>query len=210
MPAMKKIIALLLAAVMLAAALASCAVSPNAAISANVRLTSSDAASAAAWLTERLGDALNGSVVLGTSADGYCVDLSALESDGYFIRSFGREDVLFARTAEGLDRAVRKYAKMVEAGSVSDVTYHEGARIKKLTIAGRDISEYTIYIEDEANLRSAAKDLASLLEYACGVKPAVSTDAPASPYIELRFVHDEALASVGHRWRVTEDGVVIE
>ena len=71
---------------------------------------SSDADDAAAWLTERLGDKLTGKVVLGTDASAYGVDVSALEADGYIIRSFGGETALFARTAEGLDRAARRYA----------------------------------------------------------------------------------------------------
>lgn len=42
---------------------------------------------------------------------------------------------------DGLDLAVRKYAKAAETSSVSelDEVYHEGERIKKLTVAGCDI-----------------------------------------------------------------------
>ena len=210
---MKKTICILLAALMLAASLAGCAASSRtaAAISARIRVTSSDAADAAAWLDARLGDKLTDRVVLGTSADGYALDLSTLEDDGFFIRSFGREDVLFAKTSEGLDRAVRKYAKMVESGAaVTDVTYHEGARIKALRIAGRDISEYAIYAENEPNMLIAANDFASLIERACGVKPALSTAEPAAPYIALRYSDDEALGNVGYRWSVDEDGLTIE
>ena len=119
---MKKTICILLAALMLAAALASCAVLPRAAISAKIRLTSSDAAEAAAWLETRLGERLTDRVVLGTSADGYSVDVSALEDDGYFIRSLGDEVALLAKTAEGLDRVVRKYAKAVESGAAGGFT----------------------------------------------------------------------------------------
>ena len=208
---MKKLLALTLAAVFIASVLTACGEPKNAAIGANIRVTSSDGEDAAAWLTARLGDALTDRVVLGTAADGYGIDVSTLEADGYFIRSFGREDVLFAKTADGLDRAVRKYAKCVESGAaVADVTYHEGYRVKSVKLAGRDISEYTIYIEDETYLRSAAKDLASLLGQACGVSPAIEKTAPAAPFIEIKYVHDEALGNVGHRWNVTEDGVVLE
>ena len=55
---MKKALSTLLAAAILAASLASCA-APSAP-GTNVRVTSSDAADAAAWLTERLGDKLTG------------------------------------------------------------------------------------------------------------------------------------------------------
>ena len=209
---LKRTICIALCAAMLAAALASCAVptEKSGAISANVRMTSSDALDAAAWLTERLGERMTGRVVLGTSADGYDLDLSPLENDGYFIRAFGGEDVLFAKTTDGLDRAVRKYAKMVEAGAVSDATYHEGARIKRIEIAGRDISEYTVYAGGSAKLISGANEFASLIKRACGADLAVSTEEPAAPYIVFRFVHDEALNTCGYRWSVTDDGLILE
>ena len=145
--------------------------------------------------------------------DGFCFFCFtlALEADGYIIRSLGGEVALFARTTDGLDRAVRKYAKAVESGSeIADVTYHEGARVKRIEIAGRDVSEYTIYCEDESYILSAAQTFASRIKQACGAKLAVSTDAPAVPYIELRYVRDEALGNVGHRRIVTADGVTIE
>ena len=208
---MKKALCIFLAAVTLAACLASCAVSQTRSLlNANIRVTSSDALDAAAWLEARLGDKLNGRVVLGTDDDGYGVDVSTLESDGFFIRSFGREDVLFAKTADGLDRAVRKYAKMVESGAVTDATYHEGARIKELRLAGRDVSEYTVYCEDEYYMKVAANDFVSLIERATGVKLAVSTDEATSPYIALRYVDDEALGNVGYRWSANEDRLTIE
>ena len=209
---MKRFLSLILAAVMLAACLASCA-APSAGVSANarIRITSSDAADAAAWLDERLGDKLTDRIVLGTDAAGYALDLSTLEDDGYFIRAFGGEDVLFAKTPVGLDRAVRKYAKTVEAGlAVSDETYHEGARIKKLTIAGRDVSEFTIFCEDEAKMISSANKLSKKLEEACGVAPAVSTEAPSGSAIVLKYVHDESLRNVGYRWNVTDGTLTIE
>ena len=209
---MQKTLAIILAAVMLAAALASCAGTPSAsaAIGANVRVTSSDAESAAAWLTSRLGVKLTDRIVLGTSADGYGIDLSALEADGYIIRSLGGEVALFARTADGLDRAARKYAKMVEAGAVTDVTYHEGYRVKRLTVSGRDISEYTIFSEDETNMFKAANDLAARIKEACGAELAVTTEAPAAPYIALKYVRDDALSTCGYRWSVSADGLTVE
>ena len=208
---MKRIFAIILAALMLAAALASCAaVAPDTAVGANITLTSSDACDAAAWLTERLGTVPD-KLVLGTDASAYGVDLSTLEDDGYFIRTLGGEIALFARTPDGLDRAARKYAKTVESGAAAaDVTYHEGARLKRLTVAGRDVSEYTIYCENEANMIGSANDLAAHIKTACGAKLAVSTDEPAAPYIALCYVHDEALGSVGYRWNVTDGGLTIE
>ena len=209
---MKRTLSLILAAVMLAAVLASCAASPKAlSPNANVHLTSSDAADAAAWLSSRLGEHLTERVVLGTNADGYGVDLSTLEDDGYVIRARGKEAALFARTADGLDRAVRKYAKAVESGTViADETYHEGARIKSLKIAGRDMSEYTIYSENAPYLVTAAKELSSYIKSACGASLPVASGEPAAPYIALKYVHDDALSTCGYRWRVSEDGLTLE
>ena len=100
---MKRLLALILAAILLAALLAGCAVAPQttAAISSHIRVTSSDAEDAASWLTERLGDKLTDRVVLGTDADGYGIDLSVLEDDGYIIRNLGDEVAVFARTTAG-------------------------------------------------------------------------------------------------------------
>ena len=113
---MKRFIALTLAAIFLASVLSSCAIAPtaNASLNAHIRVTSSDALDAAAWLDARLGERLTDSVVLGTDADGYGVDVSALESDGYFIRACGDEVALFANAPDGIDRAVRRYDLMVE------------------------------------------------------------------------------------------------
>ena len=209
---MKKALALTLAAIFIASVLTACGERKNAAaaINANVRVTSSDAMDAAAWLTERLGDALTGTVVIGTSADGYGIDLSALENDGYFIRTLGDEAALFARTASGLDRAVRKYAKMAEAGVIEDVTFREGARIKALTVAGRDISEYTVYCENDTYMLKAAGEFVSRIKQATGVGLSVSAETPAAPYIALRCVHDDALKGSGYRWSVSADGLTIE
>ena len=209
---MKRTLAFILAAIFIASVLTACGEqkTATAGISANIRLTSSDAADAAAWLTARLGGRLTDSVVLGTSADGYGIALDDLEADGYFIRSFGREDVLFAKTTDGLDRAVRKYAKMAEAGAIEDVTYHEGARIKRIEIAGRDIAEYTVYCEDEANMLASAQTFVERIADASGVSLAVSTAEPTAPYIAIRYVHDDALRGVGYRFAVTDGGLEFE
>ena len=209
---MKRTISFALAALMIAASLASCAAPKTAdALPANIRVTSSDAEPAAAWLAERLGDRLTDSVVLGTSGDAYGVDVSALEADGFFIRSFGREDVLFARTPDGLDRAVRKYAKADEAGTaIGDVTYHEGYRVKRIELAGRDISEYTIYCEDDSHMLGAANELSSLVAKACGATLAVSAAEPQAPYIIMKYVRDGSLNTCGYRWSVNGGGLTIE
>ena len=207
---MKKLLSLILAASFIACAFTSCAVAATAGANASIRLTSSDAADAAAWLTERLGT-IPDKVVLGTNADEYGVDVSALEDDGYVIRNLGGEIALFANNPDGLDRAARKYAKAVEAGvQLADATYHEGPRVKRIVLAGRDISEYTIYSQnDELMLNTAAK-FAERIAEACGVELPISTEAPKAPYISICYVDDASLAFVGYRWEITEDGLAFE
>ena len=212
---MKKLLSLILAAVFAALALASCASPETAAPDPRITVTSSDALDAAAWLAGRLGDRLTERVVLGTSADGYALDLSALEDDGYFIRSLGDEIALFARTPDGLDRAVRKYAKAVEAGEkVEDAAYHEGYRVERLTIAGNDISEYAIVraTEDDTCVTTAANELADYIEKACGVRLAVCTGAQLAESGAKRKIvissGDEALGDEGFTISVGEDGTL--
>ena len=211
---MKKVISLILTAVIAVLALASCACAPREAINTNIRLTSSDASDAAAWLTARLGESLTDRVVIGTDADGYDVDISHLEDDGYIIRVLGDEIALFARTTDGLDRAARKYAKMVEAGAVSDVTYHEGYRVKCLTIAGNDISTYAVVISDDADkgVKNSADTLISYVERSCGAKLPRMTEskyASASVKAPHRIVFtsgDESLGDEGVTITLDESG----
>ena len=212
---MKKSIAMILAAIFVASVLTACGEqkTATAAISANVRVTSSDAKDAAAWLSERLGDALTDRVVLGTDAAGYGVDVSSLEDDGYFIRSFGDEVALFAKTADGLDRAARKYAKAVERGDViGDVTFHEGARIEKLTIAGNDISEYSVFVEDDSLtghriVEEIAPSFVGLVEYACGVTLSVG-DESAPHRVVFRRTDDPSFAESDFRYFVSDGDLI--
>ena len=214
---MKKLLSLILAILLLASVLASCATSP-AALDPRITVTSSDASDAAAWLTDRLGDRLTDRIVLGTDADGYGVDVSTLESDGYFIRSFGSEVALFARTADGLDRAVRKYAKMVEAGDpVADVTYHEGYRVKKLTVCGGDISAFAVVTDDGADeaMQFAASELAKYIKQACGAELAIFTASEfaalggSAPKAIRLTVDYPALGDEAFRVTVTADAITI-
>ena len=213
---MKKALSLIIAAIFIASVLTACGASSfqsdTAAVSksAKIRVTSSDGEDAAAWLSERLGESLTGRVAIGTDADGFGVSLDALEDDGYLIRTAGDETALLARTEAGLDRAARKYAKMVEAGSVADVTYHEGYRVGRIELAGRDISEYTVYYGDGKYMPAAAAELSALIAKACGASLAVSDAEPKAPYVSLRYVHDESLSTCGYRWSVTDDGLAVE
>ena len=135
---MKRTLSVFICTIMFISALASCAVSPTAKTE-----SSSDGLADKAWLETRLGG-IPDNVTIGT-ADSLGIDMSDFEDDGYIIRTENGEVTVCGATADGLDLAVRKYARNVKYGvPVENVTYHEGARIEKLTIAGRDISGYTV------------------------------------------------------------------
>ena len=196
---MKKVLSLILASLCAVSALASCAVSRPATAS-----SASDYAGEA-WLRSRIGDIPDG-VTVGT-ADSLGIDMSAFEDDGYIIRADGGNVVLCGKNEVGLDMAVRSYAKSVKYGRpISDKTYHEGYRVKRLTIAGRDISEYTVVythtvtpsIRDTnrtlGNGELAAKEFVKLITRATGiVLPTVErSDAVAGvPVITFEAVEDE-------------------
>ena len=198
---MKKIISLILAAILAASALASCSSVQSERVVEGAdpyRVSSSDYADEA-WLKSRLGE-IPDTVTMGT-ADSLGIDMDDFESDGYIIRKNGGETILCGKTADGLDRAVRRYAKAVKYGSdVEDCTYHEGARIEHMTIAGRDISEYTIVYTHTAecdfpnlgrtsgNGEYAAREFASLLGEATGVTLPVSDTPVGTLYISFEGI----------------------
>ena len=130
-----------------------------------------------AWLSSRLGEVPDG-LTAGLASD-LGIDMTAFEDDGYMIRTDKSETVVAAKTADGLDRALRRYAKAYEKGEVSDVTYHEGYRVKKITIAGADISEFTVVRPADANenVDFAISELTRLVEKATGVKLPVAQSA---------------------------------
>ena len=120
---MKKLLSLAIAALMLGCALASCTTPPSA---SSVTLASSDAGVYAEWLEKKLGYSPDG-VVLGIgSSEKYGIDMTDFESDGYLLRTVGDTTVAFGKTADGLDRAVREYAKAASNGTVAglDTVYH--------------------------------------------------------------------------------------
>ena len=212
---MKKLISLALAAILFTAALDGCAsVEPKRAIDVNITLTSSDAADAAAWLCARLG-AIPGKLVIGTDASAYGIDLSAREADGYIIRDIGGETLIFARNGNGLDRGARRYAKAVEAGeSAIDVTYHEGYRVKRLTVAGNDISEYAIVRSDDASecMIFACTELADHIKLSCGAQLPQFTEsgyaaAESKPAHRIVFTEgNKALGDEGYTICVDDAG----
>ena len=210
---MKKIIPLALCAAMLAGTLASCA-SDEGRLDPAITLTSSDAQAGAEWLDNRL-DEIPDDVVIGIGSDAeYGIDMSDFESDGYILREMGGEVLIFGASADGLDRAVRKYAKAAEAGATAelDEVYHEGYRIEKLTVAGRDISEYTVYYPSENNesMLFGVSELQRLIKQACGAELAEFEGTPSGAAIEFRFLDDETVNDGGYKYRVENGNIIIE
>ena len=73
------------------------------------------------------------------------VDLSALSDDGYIIRREGGRLTVAAKTEHSLDLASRRYQRCYAATDADvDVTCGEGRRVKSITLAGYDVSEYAI------------------------------------------------------------------
>ena len=180
----------------------------------SVSATSSSADTYAKWLIDRLGE-VDDSVVLGVGNDAaYGIDMSDFENDGYIIRNLGDETLIFGKTADGLDRAVRKYAKNVEAGTeIENVTFHEGHRIEKLVLFGADISEFTVVYpaENNANMRFAADELVRLVNIATGVTLPVTVGTSDSAHkIEFRFSDDTSLRADGYKYYEENGSLVIE
>ncbi len=182
--------------------------------STGISSTSSDADSYARWLTYRLGE-IEDTVVVGVGNDAkYGIDMSDFEDDGYIIRNIGTETLIFGKTDSGLDRAVRKYAKNVEAGTeIEDVTFHEGHRIGKLTLFGADISEFTIVYPSgsNANMLFAVDELVRLMNFATSVTLPVAVDnSDAAHKIVFRVSDDESFRDDGYKYYEENGSLIIE
>ena len=221
---MKKIFSLALCAAMLASELASCA-SDEGRLDPAITLTSSDARANAEWLDNRL-DEIPDDVVIGIGSDAeYGIDMSDFESDGYILREMGGEVLIFGASTNGLDRAVRKYAVAAEAGATAelDEVYHEGYRIEKLTVAGRDISEYTVvYDNDRAtvipgsigktfgNAAYAAGEFVRLVEKATGVTLPITDKAVDGPTVNIGYLEGETKRENSFAYRVENGNIYID
>lgn len=151
----------------------SCSVSGNP--SSGISITaSSDASEAAEWLGERLNDSDKTEYILGidTDAEDYGLDLSGLRDEGYMIRKSDGIALIFGKTADGLDRGVRRYANYYIDSEVADYVYGEGFSVKRLTVSGADITEFKIVCPDYADecMQFAASELQAYIELACGVR----------------------------------------
>ncbi len=210
---MKKIVSLFLTAALSAGALTCCAEIDGDTGRIGVGVASSDAAKYGSWLEARLENIPDDVIVgIGDSAE-YAVDMTDFEDDGYIIRTNGGRVVIFGKTADGLDRGVRKYANTVDmGGEVENTTYHEGYRIEELRLFGTDISEFSIVHTDKnLNMSFAASELSMLIEKACGVKlPIVVKEGSNLKRIELRHTDDEALREDGYRYFEEDGNLIIE
>ena len=220
---MKKILALALSVLTVSSVLASCSGERAAEkYSPKITVSSSDAAESAVWLTEKLGDRLTDEVYLAVG-DAKGIDMSDFENDGYVIRTDVGNALIVGRSADGLDRGVRKYAKAVQSGTADglDITYHEGYRVKRLTVCGRDISEYAIVkvadvteyepLAAQESMDVAADELQSYIEKTCGARLAIVTDHDAVPAHALRLAIGSA-ADYGDEAfsiKVTDSGDVV-
>ena len=183
-------------------------------IAPGITASTSDADEYAVWLTERLGGNVPDSIVLGIGSDTeYGIDMTNFEDDGYIIKTIGTETVLLGKTADGLDRAVRKYANSVDLGKdIPDTVYHEGYRVERFTLFGRDISEYTIVYPEEhnENMSFAASELQRLIKQACGAElPIVVGEIDASPVIRLEHSAKEEFKIGGYEYFEDNGDLVI-
>ncbi len=206
---MKKILSLTLAAITAASVFAGCAQrSPEDA--SPIHAVSSSAETSAKWLRDRLGGSVNGDIFLATSddADRFGIDTSSLRDEGYVIRRNGGDTVILGSTEDGLDRGARYFANYCADQDEIDVTYGEGFRVKKLTIAGRDISEYSIYLFPDADEchTFAAQELRKYIGLACGYYPNIVSEKRDHMIVFERLLDDPTLGEEGFTLSVKDDG----
>ena len=206
---MKRLVSIIVCAVMLISA-ASCAAPKKSA-------ASSDAASSkyASRLPE---DAV---ILVGDEAAAKeSVDLSAFSDDGYVIRRTGGALTVAAKTEHSLDLATRRYARKYAATNEDlNVVCGEGHRVKSITLAGVDISEYAIvyptglgYGVWDETYAYAAERLASYIEKTCGASlPVFADDAPGYEHT-IAFVCDEdaGLGTDGFEIATTDGGMTLK
>ncbi len=204
---MKRIICAIIASMMLLSAVA-CAKTDSAKIS-------STASAAETFLVERLGTVPDG-VILGDSdvAVSYGVDMSGFENEGYIVRTVGDKTLVFGKTEEGLDRAVRYYVNNVYGNPVPvDKVWGEGESLEELTICGRSIADFVITVTADhpegsypESTAYAATELSSVIEQATGVSVPVVKDVGVNPCIRLTCDGSGNNGEEGFSVTVTEEG----
>lgn len=206
---MKKILSLTLAAITAASVFAGCTeVAPE--DTSPIHAVSSSAETSAKWLRDRLGDSVDGDIFLATSddADRFGIDTSSLRDEGYVIRRNGGDTVILGSTEDGLDRGARYFANYCTDQDEIDVTYGEGFKVKKLTVAGRDISEYSIYLFPDADEchTFAAEELRKYIGLACGYYPNIVNEKRGHMIVLERLLDDPTLGEEGFTLSVKDDG----
>ena len=184
-----KLLSLILAAVTLATT--ACTTIPTDPATIAVDSSSSSVSTYASWLADRLGaeadgntvDHKDGSVILAVGEDAMGVDTTGLKNEGYIIRTVGNDTVIVAKTDNGLDRGVRKYAAVVDKTGSTVVNLTEDLKIGKVTLGGADLKDFKILLPKAAEgarynyaatttdaMVSAANELANYMEIATGIK----------------------------------------
>ncbi len=85
-------------------------------------------------------------------------------------------------------------------------------RVKKLTIGGKDISEFTVYHAEDANANTkfAAEELVRLLDIATGVKLPIKAGKAEGTAIEFTVSDDAALRDDGYVYTVSDGRLTFE
>lgn len=158
----------------------------------------------------------DGRYILGTaeSAAAHGVDVSGLSDDGYIIKRLTADSdtLIFARTDEGLDRAVRYLANYCDKDAPLSIAHGEGTRVGQIVISGVPLDRYVIVCPADADecMRFAAEELRRHLGDACGVYPEI-VDGSDSYAITLERDTSEnsALGDEGFTIRSHERGITI-
>ncbi len=116
----------------------------------------------------------------------------ALGARGFFIMERGGKIYIIGGSEEGSALGVERFiADFIEGRDTivmpidyTYISYHE-YDIQKLTIAGRDIGEFSIVTGRDGSSENAAKIFAALIAEAAGVTLEITTDASVSPAIRM-------------------------
>lgn len=154
------------------------------------------------------------SLVTGTKDDAleYGVDISSIVEGGYIIRGEDGNWVVFAPDKTGLDNGISYFARryMNENGFLKESVYiaETGYRVKKLTIAGNDISLYTIKVPEvmDGDITVASADLQQYIEKTCGVKLNISSNTSSQYIIELKKDSSAEKKLGKESFHITSDG----
>lgn len=211
-----KKLSLLLAAVMTVGSVTACSSVGGGALGGTSITASDETVKYAEFLKDRLGSDMPSSLVLeiADSSEEYGVDLSGLVDDeGYVIRAENGSVVILGRSDAAIDRAVRQYANYGNADSYA-YTYGENYRVGGITVAGFDISEYSIMLPQESDEchAYAADNLREYIGKACGFYPEIveyTDNYGKAIRLERVYPEDEAYAVLGdegYTVSVTDDG----